>query len=80
MVFMKKTKKAYEYSVQIACEDVDNIRMVAALIREDDLWKIYHNLLDEPCVKVLKMFSWPPYICFCKQYQFFNKCFGILVW
>ncbi|KAF0386124.1 P-loop containing nucleoside triphosphate hydrolase protein [Gigaspora margarita] len=40
--------KAYEYSVQIACEDVDNIRMVAALIREDDLWKIYHNLLDEP--------------------------------
>ncbi|KAF0561083.1 P-loop containing nucleoside triphosphate hydrolase protein [Gigaspora margarita] len=46
--FHEKTKKAYEYSVQIACEGVDNIRMVAALTREDDLWKIYHNLLDEP--------------------------------
>ncbi|CAG8709877.1 12709_t:CDS:2, partial [Racocetra persica] len=46
--FHQKTKKAYEYSAQIVCEGVDNIRTIAALTREDDLWKIYHNLLDEP--------------------------------
>ncbi|CAG8596819.1 14634_t:CDS:2, partial [Gigaspora rosea] len=46
--FHQKTKKAYEHSAQVACEGVDNIRTVAALTREDDLWKIYHNLLDEP--------------------------------
>ncbi|CAG8852698.1 30553_t:CDS:2, partial [Gigaspora margarita] len=46
--FHQKTKKAYEYSAQIVCEGVDNIRTIAALTREDDLWKIYHHLLDEP--------------------------------
>ncbi|CAG8709376.1 6853_t:CDS:2 [Cetraspora pellucida] len=46
--FHQKTKKAYEYSAQIVCEGVDNIRTVAALTLENDLWKIYHNLLDEP--------------------------------
>ncbi|CAG8451616.1 23192_t:CDS:2 [Gigaspora rosea] len=46
--FHQKTKIAYEYSAQIVCEGVDNIRTIAALTREDDLWKIYHHLLDEP--------------------------------
>ncbi|KAF0561079.1 P-loop containing nucleoside triphosphate hydrolase protein [Gigaspora margarita] len=46
--FHEKAKKAYEYSTQVACEGVDNIRTVAALTRENDLWKMYHNLLDEP--------------------------------
>ncbi|KAF0536907.1 multidrug resistance protein MDR [Gigaspora margarita] len=46
--FYQKTKKAYEYSAQIVCEGVDNIRTIAALTRKDDLWKIYHHLLDEP--------------------------------
>ncbi|CAG8580152.1 27795_t:CDS:2 [Gigaspora margarita] len=44
----KKTKKAFEYSAQIACEDADNIRTVAALTCENNLWKRYHDLLDEP--------------------------------
>ncbi|CAG8719837.1 3389_t:CDS:2 [Cetraspora pellucida] len=46
--FQQKTKKAYEYSAQIACEGAANIRTVAALTRENTLWKKYHNLLDEP--------------------------------
>ncbi|CAG8737867.1 278_t:CDS:2, partial [Racocetra fulgida] len=46
--FQQKTKNAYEYSTQIANEGASNIRTVAALIREDDLWKKYHNLLDGP--------------------------------
>ncbi|CAG8474611.1 6198_t:CDS:2 [Racocetra persica] len=46
--FQQKTKKAYEYSTQIANEGASNIRTVAALTREDDLWKKYHNLLDGP--------------------------------
>src|SRR4051794_20764701 len=46
--YQQKTKKAYEYSAQIACEGTSNIRTVAALTREEDLWNIYHELLDEP--------------------------------
>ncbi|CAG8680719.1 40345_t:CDS:2 [Gigaspora margarita] len=46
--FQQKTKKAYEHSAQIACEGAANIRTVAALTREEDLWNIYHNLLNEP--------------------------------
>ncbi|CAG8832171.1 13421_t:CDS:1, partial [Racocetra persica] len=46
--FQQKTKKAYEHSAQIACEGASNIRTVAALTREEDLWNIYHHLLDEP--------------------------------
>ncbi|CAG8527114.1 8767_t:CDS:2 [Cetraspora pellucida] len=46
--FQQKTKKAYEHSAQIACEGASNIRTVAALTREEDLWNIYHNLLNEP--------------------------------
>ncbi|GBC34824.2 ABC multidrug transporter Mdr1 [Rhizophagus irregularis DAOM 181602=DAOM 197198] len=46
--FQQKNKLAYEYSAQIACEGAANIRTVAALTREDDLWNIYHKLLDEP--------------------------------
>ncbi|CAG8704588.1 8389_t:CDS:2, partial [Cetraspora pellucida] len=46
--FQQKTKKAYEYSAQIACEGAANIRTVAALTRENTLWEKYHNLLDEP--------------------------------
>ncbi|CAG8518254.1 28123_t:CDS:2, partial [Racocetra persica] len=46
--FHQKTKKAYEYSAQIASEGAANIRTVAALTRENHLWEIYHNLLDEP--------------------------------
>ncbi|CAH1758914.1 12613_t:CDS:2 [Entrophospora sp. SA101] len=46
--FQEKTKKAYEHSAQIACEGTANMRTVAALTREDDLWSIYHHLLDEP--------------------------------
>ncbi|CAG8655675.1 10437_t:CDS:2, partial [Cetraspora pellucida] len=46
--FQKKSKIAYENSAQLACESASNIRTVAALTRENDIWKIYHNLLDEP--------------------------------
>lgn len=46
--FQQKNKLAYEHSAQIACEGAANIRTVAALTREDDLWNIYHKLLDEP--------------------------------
>ncbi|CAG8761681.1 16888_t:CDS:2, partial [Racocetra fulgida] len=46
--FQQKTKKAYEHSAQIACEGAGNIRTVAALTREEDLWNMYHHLLDEP--------------------------------
>ncbi|CAG8825809.1 456_t:CDS:2, partial [Gigaspora margarita] len=46
--FQQKTKKAYEYSAQIACEGTDNIRTVAALTCENNLWEKYHNLLNEP--------------------------------
>ncbi|CAG8441545.1 4408_t:CDS:2 [Scutellospora calospora] len=46
--FQQKTKKAYEHSAQIACEGASNIRTVAALTREEDLWNIYHHLLDNP--------------------------------
>ncbi|CAJ0754315.1 23090_t:CDS:2 [Entrophospora sp. SA101] len=46
--FKEKTKKTYEHSAQIACEGTANMRTVAALTCEDDLWNIYHNLLDEP--------------------------------
>ncbi|RHZ85023.1 hypothetical protein Glove_73g31 [Diversispora epigaea] len=46
--FQEKTKKAYEESAQIACEGAANIRTVAALTREEDLWNIYHHKLDEP--------------------------------
>ncbi|KAF0453393.1 P-loop containing nucleoside triphosphate hydrolase protein [Gigaspora margarita] len=44
----QKTKKAYEYSTQIACEAAYNIRTVAVLTCENNLWERYHNLLDEP--------------------------------
>ncbi|RHZ65785.1 hypothetical protein Glove_311g54 [Diversispora epigaea] len=46
--FQGKTKRAYEESAQIACEGAGNIRTVAALTREEDLWNIYHKKLDEP--------------------------------
>ncbi|CAH1756276.1 1903_t:CDS:2 [Entrophospora sp. SA101] len=46
--FQEKNKKAYGHSAQIACEGTANMRTVAALTREDDLWNIYHHLLDEP--------------------------------
>ncbi|CAG8583643.1 17914_t:CDS:10, partial [Cetraspora pellucida] len=46
--FQQKTKKAYESSAQFACESVKNIRTVAALIREEEILRIYHNMLDEP--------------------------------
>ncbi|CAG8514236.1 2992_t:CDS:2, partial [Diversispora eburnea] len=46
--FQEKTKRAYEESAQIACEGAGNIRTVASLTREKDLWNIYHRLLDEP--------------------------------
>ncbi|CAI2166259.1 12008_t:CDS:10 [Funneliformis geosporum] len=46
--FQKKTKKSYEHSSQIACEGAGNIRTVAALTREENLWNVYHKLLDEP--------------------------------
>ncbi|CAG8568513.1 1357_t:CDS:2 [Racocetra fulgida] len=52
--FHQKSKKAYEYSAQVVCEGVDNIRTVAAFTREDDLWRIYHNLLDEPMRQGIK--------------------------
>ncbi|KAF0477238.1 P-loop containing nucleoside triphosphate hydrolase protein [Gigaspora margarita] len=35
-------------SLIVACEDTDNIRTVAALTCENNLWKRYHDLLDEP--------------------------------
>ncbi|CAG8515863.1 5175_t:CDS:2 [Diversispora eburnea] len=46
--FQERTKKAYEESAQTACEGTANIRTVAALTREEDLWNIYHHKLDEP--------------------------------
>ncbi|CAG8804770.1 8542_t:CDS:2, partial [Racocetra fulgida] len=46
--FQQKTKKAYESSAQFACESTKNIRTVAALTREEDILRIYHNMLDEP--------------------------------
>ncbi|CAG8595233.1 12948_t:CDS:2, partial [Acaulospora morrowiae] len=46
--FQEKTKKAYEESSQIACEGANNIRTVAALTREENLWEIYHHKLDKP--------------------------------
>ncbi|CAG8560942.1 15223_t:CDS:2, partial [Racocetra fulgida] len=39
---------AYETSANVACESSGNIRTVAALTREEDVLKIYHNMLDEP--------------------------------
>ncbi|KAF0515741.1 multidrug resistance protein MDR [Gigaspora margarita] len=52
--FQQKTRKAYEYSTQIACESANNIRTVAALTCENNLWKRYHNLLDEPMRQGIK--------------------------
>ncbi|RIB22586.1 P-loop containing nucleoside triphosphate hydrolase protein [Gigaspora rosea] len=52
--FQQRTKKAYEYSAQIACEGADNIRTVAALTYENNLWERYHNLLDEPMRQSIK--------------------------
>lgn len=46
--YQQKTKKAYKHSAQIACEGTSNIRTVAALTREEDLWNTYHELLEEP--------------------------------
>ena len=46
--YQQKTKKAYERSAQIACEGTSNIRTVAALTREEELWNIYHEMLEEP--------------------------------
>ncbi|RIA99696.1 P-loop containing nucleoside triphosphate hydrolase protein, partial [Glomus cerebriforme] len=46
--FKARTLKAYEKSAQIACEGIANIRTVAALTREEDLWKIYSDILDDP--------------------------------
>ncbi|CAG8492585.1 15641_t:CDS:2 [Acaulospora morrowiae] len=46
--FQQKTKKSYEESAQVACEGAANIRTVASLTREEDLWNIYHHKLDEP--------------------------------
>ncbi|CAG8744794.1 3747_t:CDS:2, partial [Cetraspora pellucida] len=46
--FQQKTKKAYRNSANVACESSGNIRTVAALTREEDVLKIYHNMLDEP--------------------------------
>ncbi|CAG8729804.1 25861_t:CDS:2, partial [Gigaspora rosea] len=52
--FQQKIKKAYEYSTQLACESTENIRTVAALTCENNLWERYHNLLDEPMRQGLK--------------------------
>ncbi|CAG8854024.1 243_t:CDS:1, partial [Gigaspora margarita] len=52
--FQQKTRKAYEYSTQIACESANNIRTVAALTCENNLWERYHNLLEEPMRQGIK--------------------------
>ncbi|CAB4485985.1 unnamed protein product [Rhizophagus irregularis] len=44
--FKSRTLKIYEKSAQIACEGTSNIRTVASLTREEDLLKIYSNMLD----------------------------------
>ncbi|CAB4376476.1 unnamed protein product [Rhizophagus irregularis] len=46
--FKSRTLKIYEKSAQIACEGTSNIRTVASLTREEDLLKIYSNMLDGP--------------------------------
>jgi ATP-binding cassette subfamily B (MDR/TAP) protein 1 len=46
--FKSRTLKAHEKSAQIACEGTSNIRTVASLTREEDLLKIYSNMLDGP--------------------------------
>ncbi|CAG8779799.1 2740_t:CDS:2, partial [Gigaspora rosea] len=57
--FQKKTKKAYENSAKLACESVANIRTVASLTREEDLLKIYHNLLEKSVRQVFNNAFWP---------------------
>ncbi|CAG8831007.1 43995_t:CDS:2, partial [Gigaspora margarita] len=37
----------YEYSAQISCKSVNNIRTIVALVLKNKLLEIYHNLLDE---------------------------------
>ncbi|CAB4414464.1 unnamed protein product [Rhizophagus irregularis] len=46
--FKARTLKVYEKSAQIACEGTSNIRTVASLTREEDLLKIYSDMLDGP--------------------------------
>ncbi|CAB4426285.1 unnamed protein product [Rhizophagus irregularis] len=46
--FKSRTLKIYEKSAQIACDGASNIRTVASLTREEDLLKIYSNMLDGP--------------------------------
>jgi ATP-binding cassette subfamily B (MDR/TAP) protein 1 len=46
--FKSRTLKIYGKSAQIACEGTSNIRTVASLTREEDLLKIYSNMLDGP--------------------------------
>ncbi|CAG8444023.1 151_t:CDS:2 [Funneliformis mosseae] len=46
--FQAKTLKAHERSAQVACEGTANIRTVASLTRENDILKLYSQMLDEP--------------------------------
>ncbi|CAI2173843.1 17747_t:CDS:10, partial [Funneliformis geosporum] len=46
--FEAKTLKAHERSAQVACEGTANIRTVASLTRENNVLKLYSQLLDEP--------------------------------
>ncbi|RIA79822.1 ABC transporter type 1, transmembrane domain-containing protein [Glomus cerebriforme] len=46
--FKARTQKAHAKSAQLACEGTANIRTVASLTREEDLWKLYSKNLDEP--------------------------------
>ena len=46
--FKARTLKSHEKSAQIACEGTANIRTVVSLTREEDLLKLYSNMLDGP--------------------------------
>ncbi|GBB93073.1 hypothetical protein RclHR1_02100022 [Rhizophagus clarus] len=46
--FKARTQKSHEKSAQLACEGTSNIRTVASLTREEDILKLYSDMLDGP--------------------------------
>jgi ATP-binding cassette subfamily B (MDR/TAP) protein 1 len=57
MVFAKfqaRTSKAYRASAALAREAVSSISTIASLTREEDVWSVYHNMLQKQLSQDLK--------------------------
>ncbi|RIB12668.1 hypothetical protein C2G38_2100327 [Gigaspora rosea] len=69
-----------EYSAQIACESVNNIRTIAALVLKNKLWETYHNLLDESTHQGFRNAFLNSFLLFSQNAATFSRSYSILIW